>query len=516
MLTFTLIFFVAAISSFVSTPIVRTYAQRIGLVDTPKEDRQIHIMPTPRAGGIAIFLSFVVALALLFFLRNGVAANFRAGLSHNLLLLLPAAAMFLLGVADDFFRLSARVKLIFQVLIAIFFYFFTARITVLVNPFGTTPFDVSWVSLPVTIIWLVGITNAFNLIDGIDGLSAGSALFATLAMLFIALVQGNLLVTVMACALAGSILGFLKYNFNPATIFMGDSGSLFIGFTLAALSIDGAQKSTTVVAIAIPLVSFGLPIMETLLSMARRFLAGQPLFSADRRHIHHQLLAKGLSQRQVVILLYAVSAVYALVSLLFIDSPIRLVGFIMLVFGVSAWIGIQHLDYHEFGEIGRLFQRSLLQRTVMINNIRIHNALTALEDANSADELLTRLDECFRAINFSRVELRLNNAIFAEIKEHANFIIANEDGHRVFAWLNAATDNATLPPQEMIEMRLPLGTKANLGQLVFSHHFQQGPIPFDVNLLFGSLRVKLESTIKKSLPSSVKQQVELVKSGEAK
>ena len=180
--------------------------------------------------------------------------------------------------------------------------------------FGSQQFG--WtIGLTLTILWVIGITNAFNLIDGLDGLAEGSALFSTLVVFGAAVFNHSSLVALLTIALAGAILGFLKFNFNPATIFLGDCGSLFIGFMLSALALQGAEKSPTIVAVAIPVVSFGLPILETVLSVLRRLISGRPLFTADREHIHHKLLGRGMSQRQVVIVLYAVSAIFALLSL---------------------------------------------------------------------------------------------------------------------------------------------------------------------------------------------------------
>src|SRR5437660_12732172 len=196
------------------------------------------------------------------------------------------------------------------------------------------PWFLGW---PLTILWVLAITNAFNLIDGLDGLAAGSALFSTLVAFVVALLNGHSLVTVMTIALAGAILGFLRYNFNPATIFLGDSGSLFIGFMLSALALAGAQKTPTIVAVAIPVVSFGLPVLETLLSVVRRFLSGQPLFAADRGHIHHRLLELGFSQRQVVLILYVVSAVCGLLSLFLLYPSGPMVGIGLFVIDGGVW-----------------------------------------------------------------------------------------------------------------------------------------------------------------------------------
>ena len=230
-----------------------------------------------------------------------------------------------------------------------------------------------------TVLWVLAITNAFNLIDGLDGLAAGSALFSTLVAFVVALLNGYSLVTVMTIALAGAILGFLRFNFNPATIFLGDSGSLFIGFVLSALALQGAQKAPTIVAVAIPVVSFGLPILETALSIVRRLISGRPVFTADREHIHHKLLQHGMTHRQVVILLYGVSAIFALLSLFLLWPTGSSLGLVLAVLGIGIWIGVQHLGYLEFGELARVAHRTLDQPQIFVNNLAIRRATEELK-----------------------------------------------------------------------------------------------------------------------------------------
>jgi UDP-GlcNAc:undecaprenyl-phosphate GlcNAc-1-phosphate transferase len=193
----------------------------------------------------------------------------------------------------------------------------------------------------------------------------------------VALVSGSSLVSLMALVLAGSILGFLRFNFSPATIFLGDCGSLFIGFMLSALALQGAQKAPTIIAVAIPVVSFGLPILETALSIVRRYLGGRPVFTADREHIHHKLLQRGLSHRQVVITLYAVSALFALLSLFLLWPTGDALGLVLAVLGTGVWIGVQHLGYMEFGELRRVAHRTI-ERQILINNLAIRRATEEL------------------------------------------------------------------------------------------------------------------------------------------
>jgi UDP-GlcNAc:undecaprenyl-phosphate GlcNAc-1-phosphate transferase len=229
-------------------------------------------------------------------------------------ILVPACLVFLLGLYDDIRPTGPYVKFSVQALAATMLWLGGFRILDLPVLFGYH--KLPWfVGLALTIVWVLGITNAFNLIDGLDGLAAGSAMFSTLVVFVVALLSHSNLVALMTLALTGAILGFLRFNFNPATIFLGDCGSLSIGFLLSALALEGAQKAPTVIAVAIPVVSFGLPILETSLSVLRRLIGGRPVFTADREHIHHKLLQLGLSHREVVIVLYAVSALFALLSL---------------------------------------------------------------------------------------------------------------------------------------------------------------------------------------------------------
>ena len=272
--------------------------------------------------------------------------------------------------------------------------------------FGSQQFG--WtIGLPLTILWVIGITNAFNLIDGLDGLAAGSALFSTLVVFGVAVFNHSSLVSLLTIALAGAILGFLKFNFNPATIFLGDCGSLFIGFMLSALALEGAEKSPTIIAVAIPVVSFGLPILETALSVLRRLIGGRPVFTADREHIHHKLLERGMSHRQVVIVLYAVSAFFALMSLFLFWPTGSTLGLILAVLGTGVWLGVQHLGYLEFGELRRVAQRTIEQRSAIVSNLAIRRATEKLKTADDYVQLCHHLQAAFSGNDFDGFDLRV-------------------------------------------------------------------------------------------------------------
>jgi hypothetical protein len=214
-------------------------------------------------------------------------------------------------------------------------------------------------------------------------------------------------VSLLTIALAGAILGFLRFNFNPATIFLGDCGSLFIGFMLSALALVGSEKAPTVIAVAIPLVSFGLPILETTLSVMRRLISGRPLFTADREHIHHKLLQRGMTHRQVVIVLYGVSAIFALLSLFLLWPSGSSLGLVLAVIGTGMWVGVQHLGYLEFGELARVAQRTLGQRQIFINDLAIRRATEDLKGTSDYVQVCRILEAAFSTNDFDGFELEV-------------------------------------------------------------------------------------------------------------
>lgn len=400
------IFFLSLLFAFVLTRSVRDFATAHGWVAPPTQDRQIHSRPLPRLGGVAIFISFSLSVAIAVALVWHNPRWQSAFASKTLLTILgPASLVFLLGVYDDIHGVGPYFKFSVQAIAASMLFAGGLRIVDIPVLFGHH--SLPWFAgLPFTVLWVLAITNAFNLIDGLDGLAAGSALFSTLVAFVVALLNGPSLVTVMTIALAGAILGFLRYNFNPATIFLGDSGSLFIGFLLSAVALEGAQKAPTIVAVAIPVVSFGLPILETSLSIIRRLISGRPVFTADREHIHHKLMQHGMTHRQVVILLYGVSAIFALLSLFLLWPTGSSLGLVLAVLGIGVWIGVQHLGYLEFGELARVAQRTLDQRQIVINNLAIRRATEELKVASDYEQVRRILLAAFGSNDFDGFEMK--------------------------------------------------------------------------------------------------------------
>ena len=387
-----LVGFAAAVpASALLTYVVREIARRARLLD-PLEERKVHASPVPRIGGVAIVLAVALASGLVVALFGG--STFEADGSRLAVVLAGALAIHLVGLADDVRPMRARWKFVCQILIAVAVFAAGVRATTLSLPvIGTLELG-TWAGLLFTVVWFVGITNAFNLIDGLDGLASGAALFALCTMFVVASIHGLVGPSLLTVILAGATLGFLFFNFHPASIFLGDSGSLFLGFMLAGLGLLGSQKSPTVVAVAIPVVSLGLPVLDTLLAVARRFLRGQPIFSADRGHIHHRLLSLGHSPRRVALLLYGACALLALSAMLLVNDS-AYVAILLLVIGLGVGFAVQRLRYHEFEELARLVRRGVRQRSVIRRNVRIREASLRVSDLTDLDALFSTLQATF-------------------------------------------------------------------------------------------------------------------------
>jgi UDP-GlcNAc:undecaprenyl-phosphate GlcNAc-1-phosphate transferase len=301
MLTFLATFLIALILTILLTPMVRSFAPEIGAVDKPAA-RKVHTHSTPRTGGIAIFFGFSVAVlfGLLIGAEHGIKIN-----PHPVLgILLGGSIVLLVGLLDDMRRLKPLTKLFWQVVAASVTIYFGVEISFITNPInGVLPL-LGFIAIPLTLVWLVGMTNAVNLIDGLDGLASGVTLIAAGTLFLVALRTHQPGAALLMLAVAGAALGFLRYNFFPASIFLGDSGSYFLGFILAGSAIIGVFKTTLVVALFLPLVVLAVPIFDTSFAIFRRLRSHRSLFSADDKHIHHLLLRAGLSQREAVLSIY--------------------------------------------------------------------------------------------------------------------------------------------------------------------------------------------------------------------
>jgi UDP-GlcNAc:undecaprenyl-phosphate GlcNAc-1-phosphate transferase len=289
------------------TPISKKIAIKVGAIDIPKDERRIHKKPIPLLGGLAIYTATMISI-LIFLPMN----------KSLLSIIIGGTIIFISGIIDDKKNLSAKTKLIFQLLAAVVLILGDVKIDFITNPFSRTStlLYLKGFSIPLTIFWVVGITNTLNLIDGLDGLAAGVAMIASLSLLIVANRFGYIEITIISAILAGSCLGFLPYNFNPAKIFMGDTGALFLGFMLSVVAIEGVMKSVATIAIVVPIIILGLPIFDTTFAIFRRLLNGRPIMEADKGHLHHRLLQRGLTQRQTVLILYLISAVFGFAAVI--------------------------------------------------------------------------------------------------------------------------------------------------------------------------------------------------------
>lgn len=373
------------------TPWVIRFAHKIGAVDIP-EERKVHTSIKPRLGGLAIFASILISCLALFFIFpdqfDGI-LNFRKEIS---IVTICLVSIFLLGVWDDIQSLKPGIKFLIQFMIAAFIYLAGFKISNITNPVDVGMLNVEMVDFPLTLLWIVGITNAYNLIDGLDGLASGVALIACLSIFTVSVLAGYIWIAILALILAGALAGFLRYNFNPASIFLGDSGSLLIGFSLSILSIQSAAKITTGFSLLFPMLVLILPITDTIISMSRRFIAnylpGQygvekksfihkifKMFIPDRAHIHHQLLSLGLTHRATVLLLYFVSAFFAVSAISFSQiANVEKSVLTALFIGFVLYICIKKLKYHEIAILNNglmmpLYERWILNRTIFLSLI---------------------------------------------------------------------------------------------------------------------------------------------------
>lgn len=301
-------FLAALVVTFVLTPFVKRLAVAIGAVDRP-DARKVHHGLIPRLGGLAVYAGFIASIAL------------TVGFDDPQLLGLACGATFLIfvGILDDRYSLPPKVKLCGQIMAAaIFVVIFGVRIDWLKLPFVGYLYFPALISIPLTIFWIIGFVNTVNLIDGLDGLAAGIAAIASVTISFFAFQMGQWVCAAAMVAMAGAAIAFLQYNFNPAKIFMGDTGSMFLGYVIAAVSVMGSMKTAAIAVLIVPLVALSVPIMDTLMAIARRKHSGVPVFSPDKRHLHHRLLAKGLTQKQVVLIMYALTAFFSCTALLVI------------------------------------------------------------------------------------------------------------------------------------------------------------------------------------------------------
>ena len=392
--------------SFFLTPFCRDMAVALGAVEYPDTFRKLHARPIPRLGGIPVFVAFGLSYCalLLFDLKFVIVEGQKLSL---VLGLLPAlVVIFVIGLADDLGGLKPWQKLAGQVIAA----GLACWSGVLIRGIAGQAIPGWWI-YPVTMLWLIGCTNAFNLIDGMDGLAAGVALFAGLTTFLAAVMHGDAGLQLVAIPLVGALLGFLRYNFNPASMFLGDCGSLTIGFLLGCCAVVWSQKATTFLGMTAPLIALSIPLLDTCLAVFRRLLRGQSIFEADRRHIHHRLLDRGLTPSHVALLLYGICAIAAVLALVQSVARDGVATLVIVIVCVSAWSGVHYLGYVEFNFAGRIPGPRAVRRIVSAQ-FRLRTLEARLERADAIEDCWGAIRDAAGGFGFTQVSMRLGHRVF--------------------------------------------------------------------------------------------------------
>lgn len=403
MKSYGLVFAMALAISLASMPAVRRIAVKLGALAHPR-DRDVHDRAIPRLGGLGIALALSLPLLTALAIDSGAATVFRRHLVQAIGLVVGGAAVCALGAVDDVRGVRAGTKLAVQVCVGALAYGLGFRIDGVSLPLlGVLPMGVF--ALPVTVLWIVGVTNAVNLIDGLDGLAGGIVFVAGVTNLVVAVLFGNVFVALVMASLLGAVLGFLFFNFYPARVFMGDSGSYFLGFVLATASLAGAShKASTAVSLLVPMLALGLPIFDTLLSMIRRSLERRPMFSPDRGHLHHKLLELGLTQRRAVLVLYLVSSMLAVVAVTVSLDRHWESGVALVVVGLTLFILVRSVGYFEVALQRRRQRQRLRDPRTERMRATLRSTLRAIRASSSQDELVDVLGSFGAALELTGIE----------------------------------------------------------------------------------------------------------------
>jgi UDP-GlcNAc:undecaprenyl-phosphate/decaprenyl-phosphate GlcNAc-1-phosphate transferase len=486
MVLYTFLLITSAAMSALLTYWVRTTAVAYGIKATPVYGRHLHTQPLPRLGGIAICVTFMTAA--LVFIPISKVLHLAVSARGYLGILVPVLLIFLMGAYDDVQPLKPKSKIAVQALAAILLYlggfgihFFT--------PLFHSHIGVA-IDLPLTIFWVLLITNAFNLIDGLDGLAAGSAMISAVAILIVCLLGHNDLLTYLVVVLLGAIFGFLPFNFYPASIFMGDSGSLFIGFLLSALAMGAGQEVNTKAGVAIPILAFGLPILDVSLAVLRRLIRNRPIFRGDTDHIHHKLLRRGLSHRQAVFVLYAVTSSFVLASLaIVLDDKFLLPVLFALV--AALIIGVQQLHYAEFSAIFRPGGR---RRQIVTEEAHLRHAAEALPNCADFRAVCQVLQETLQPMGFEGLRLKnLGKDGFPVALFHT--LHYNWEGKWFLEWSERKTDDT---PWEY-SFQLLTNSHPTLGYASFLHIGNRADFRLNAELLAEEFRTALTDAVARAV-----------------
>jgi UDP-GlcNAc:undecaprenyl-phosphate GlcNAc-1-phosphate transferase len=446
--------------SLLLTPLAGWIGQRFGAMDEP-DARKVHEVPTPRTGGIAVFLSFFLTLAACRFLHTDVASLLIIS-SEASAFILGAFLVFAAGLWDDFVRVKARLKLLVQVLAATVAFAGGLEI----ENFKALGFslDFGMLSYFVTVFWFLLLINAVNLVDGLDGLAGGIVMFASMVMVAMGIMEGNLMHAVVFIALAGSILGFLRYNFAPAKIFLGDGGSYFLGYAVAGLAVMESAKSHVGVALLLPLIALGIPVFDTILAPVRRFLVGREIFQPDKSHFHHRLIQMGLTRRKAVLFIYGVTVALCLIALVSINLQDERAGFLLVVLGLVVFFLIQKANYFNYFTPGKIYgwitdiidEAGFSSERRSFLDVQIQTA-----HAKNIDELWKEIIRAANQLGFDQCTLYLANGDCDTAGQNEKRMLEKLEARQAFekAWPEEILKNLRASPPDRIWRRPELRNK---------------------------------------------------------
>ncbi len=494
----TLSFFSSCVTAIAFTWYVRRFAAARKWIFLPDSDRHLHRQPIPRLGGMALLPAFCFSLGVLAFGSRFLHLKLGFSPATWLGLLGPALLIFSIGLYDDFRPLGPYPKIAVQVLSAVCLFAGGYRFSYFPVSLESAVLR-TVLSLAATIFWVLLITNAFNLIDGVDGLAAGSALCSIAVVFVLSFITGSTFVSLTSLALAGSVLGFLRFNFFPASIFLGDSGSLLIGFLISALTLASNQKSANLTTAVIPVIACGLPVLETTISVLRRVLNRKPLFLPDREHIHHRLLAAGISQRSVTLVLYGVSIVFACVSLLLVNHAGRTTGLALLTAGIVCAVAFQRLSSAQACELQRVTQCTLVEKKVIAPNLGIRHCTEKLACCAGFHEIYVVLKETFEHSEFEAFELK--------------FLVPGEglappgswsthDGRAAYTWARSGRRNLSSRPPWKLSFQFPSANRWQQGSFAVFRRDPHSMLLMDINLLTSSFRLQLAQALDRAFNQS--------------
>lgn len=464
-------------------PLVRRFAIRRNLFDQATSSRKLHTAAVPRLGGVAIIAGFYAPLVALLLYPTGVGSAFYAQPTMAFAFIVGGIAIGGLGLFDDLFGAGAKGKFSVQIAVAVYIWCAGFRIEQIQLPSGGVfPLGIIF-GFALTVVWIVGIMNAMNLVDGMDGLAAGVALSAAVVGFIVATAGGEPLMALSMAAMAGSVAAFLRFNSNPASIFMGDSGSLFLGYVLSVSALRSHQKSSAAVSLLVPIVALALPIADTLLAMLRRGIRGRPLFSGDKEHIHHRLLGLGFSHRDVVLALHAVSVLLGLGSLALAFLAPQLALAVLGALVTSGLAALWSLGFFRLEQTSDLFGHR--QRNAVLRKA-VKTIAGQLQRATSIDEVLGSVGDLGPAIEANRVRLDIRGA---RIDIRGNFTVTPWHVPRLVENLSPS-----------VQARFPL--EPNLGHLEIEWTDGRGEVDRDHEIAAEQLCKAITRALERTLAST--------------